>query len=360
MALWVDDPDLRSDLARQLHVSLATGLATPMEIEPVVVAIGLRVADHPFGAGGTAAMIWSSVLQDVAQRRLMRALVEHVRDRVPMISADMATVLAAPRSGGLNQWYRCDPPERARLLGPGDKRALLDRIELGSALVQVTDDAPVVSIDGDPGQGKSHSRHLLRHVLEAAQPPWQLVVIDIAELWPAEECTTFSARDFIGELSAKLGLPRTYDEVVEHTEAKRIARELVTTFSGRYKSLVGRRVLFVDGLDRSNVGDDVGVAVAHLAREIETGELGDLRLVITGYRGGFAPVVAEVLVEDRTEPISTTHLALFFEEIGRHIGRPASTKEIDQLVAKTLDRAKLSDLLTLGREASAVAHEHFG
>ncbi|HVM02892.1 MAG TPA: hypothetical protein VM263_09505 [Acidimicrobiales bacterium] len=360
MTAWVDEPDLAAPTAQSLNRALREAVGKTKDIEPFVVFSGLDVADYSWD--DPAALVWPAVVKDAATAGVLRALVERVRDAVPAARAPLDAVLAVRRTDVV--WYRCEQPARARLLGPGARLSLIDRLDLGRKAENVLGPMGmlVLSITGKPGRGKSHSRHLIRHLAEASRPPWQMVVIDVEEHWPEVEGRKADARQVVGLLSSRLGLSPAYPEVDTDTEAKRTARELVSAFCGRYKTSLppARRLLIVDGLDRSSVADDVGVAVAHLASAIESGELPDTRLVVTGYQGAFPPRVVDGLEEDEAGAISEGHLVLFFNEIADHVGAPLDQATVDRLIGETLEGASLDELRLLGRRAALVAHRHFG
>lgn len=359
MTAWVDDPDLSSPVASRLITALANAVSEADDIRPITDGIGIHAADLPWAK---ARDTWREVVKEATRLRQMRALVEHMRDTFSMIEADMTAILAVSRAGDVGVWYQCSDPKRARLLGSDARKAMLDRYDLSDDLEELTSTAgrPILLINGEPGRGKTHSRYLLRHMLDNTADDWEWVVLDIAELWPAEDYRSVDAREFIGELSAKLGLSRAYDDVPSHTEAKRIARELVTSLVGRFTQLPSaNRMLFIDGLDRSNIGSDVAVALAHLARNIETGELERLRLVLTGHRGEFSPAVVDLLIENRIEQVGPTYVDQFFKDIGDHVGRPCTFDQTRELSARAFAKAGVDDLAVLGREVSKIAHDHF-
>ena len=360
MTAWVDEPDLASETAQSLVEALRLAVGKTKDIEPFVMLSQLEVSDYSWD--DPAALVWPAVVKDAAAAGVLRKLVEGVHKSVPAARDRLEAVLAVRRTD--LGWYRCEPPSRARLLGPGARLSLLDRLELGRKAENVLGPMGmlVLSITGKPGRGKSHSRHLIRHLAEASRPPWEMVVVDVEEHWPEVEGRKADAREFIGLLSSRLGLSRAYPEVDTDTEAKRTARELVSAFCGRFKTSLpaARRLLIVDGLDRSSVADDVGVAVAHLASAIESGELPTTRLVVTGYQGAFPPRVVDGLEQDEAGSVSESHLVLFFNEIADHVGVPIDTATVNRLIGETLAEAPLDDLRLLGRQASLVAHRHFG
>lgn len=363
MGNWVDDPDITDDIGVRLVDILVWKVATPPEIMEVVEAVGLAVGKHPFGAHATASILWPSVLKDAAQSKVLRSTIEVVMARTPETVGDLRQILDAERPGGTTIWYRSSSRDQALLIGPGARRAMIDREPLRAALVRVIGAAgsPVLAIKGEPGLGKSYSRNLIQHVIDGAQPSWQLITIDIAELWPEDEVENVNARTFIEMVSSKLGLDRDYGEVPEYTEPKRIARELVMELSGRFKSLEEKhRILFVDGADRTNVGHDVGVAIAHIANEVDRSEVGKSRLIVTGYDGSFATSVEEVLERDRVVPFTESHIRLFYERIGNQVDQVVTADDLNQLVSRTLEQTSFDDLRSVGRQASRIAHEHFG
>lgn len=360
MTAWVDDPDFTSDITQKLLIALADAVDMPDEIRPIVKKIGLPGQNISWSR---ARDTWLDVVGEAASRHKMRVLVEHMRDHYAMIKEEMKEILDASRAGGVGVWYRCAEPKQARLLGARARKAMIDRYELSRDLDELTSSAgrQILLISGDPGSGKTHSRYLLRHILDYTQDHWKWAVIDIAEKWPVEDHRSVNAREFVGELSAKLGLERGYPDVTDHAEATRIADELVSSMVGRLNQRPSDKwMIFIDGLDRSNIGSDVAVAVAKIAVNIESRELPYMRLVLTGYRGGFSENVRDVVNENRIGQVGITYVEQFFEEIGQHIGKPCTINEARELAERVLAVVSIEDLAMLGREVSRVAHDHFG
>jgi hypothetical protein len=361
MHYWVDDraPDWSDAIALELVAVVKQAMPKTSQIEQLVERIPpLQVSDYPTS---TAKEMWPPVLKDAAAVGKLRRLIGEVKAHDPGVTDRLDAVLAAPAAGGPS-WYSCQNPWQARLVGPRNRKAVIDRVGLGPALMEVVDEGglPVLSIIGDRGRGKSHSLYLLRHILAGAQPTWEPFVVDVADQWAREP--EVDAVMFLRVLSQRLGFTLDLSSVDLNTEWNRIARESVNLFVGQFRTSLPdrRRLLFLDGLDRSNVATSVHAAVSHLAREVQSEQLKQTRLIVTGHSGEFATEVQEVLAEDRAEPLTETHVRGFFEEVATHVGRDLKEVPITKLVVDTLAAAPLSDHRAIGLAASNLAHSQFG
>jgi hypothetical protein len=132
-------------------------------------------------------------------------------------------------------------------------------------------------------------------------------------------------------------------------------------FVDRFRQLpVKNRWIFLDSLDRPHVQGDLHAAVGYLAGEIEKGQLGPTRLIVTGHHGDFPPEVLDLLREENIVDIADPEVRAFFREVAQDIGRAVEESELDNLVASVRVRAASGSLHALGKSVSEVAHEYFG
>ena len=221
----------------------------------------------------------------------------------------------------------------------------------------VNDGESFQTLLGVTGSGKTYSRHLIKHVLcDDPAMRCEFIVIDIEHDW----YDTVTAGEFITKLATKMGIDGIVDvdPLVEHSRA---ARELVHQFVGRYRSLPRQaRWVFIDGLDRTSVDPAVLIAVTQLAKEVEAGQLRDLRLIVTGHPCDFSPDVLDILLLESLDEITEHDLRQFFGHVADVAGHPLSGDELAALVDEVLAEAKLTDLHALGRKAGKLAHASFG
>jgi hypothetical protein len=353
MTRWIRAPDWGDGTAERLHRALRNAFHRLADMENVWRAIGMDASTVVWC--GTAATVWPALTRDAAQVDRLEKLILEVKQRKPALAAELDAVLAAEIQG--LDWYVAPNRFKARLFGPGCRLALLDRHGLRSGLVGLAQqNFPVLAITGQPGTGKSYSGTVVQHAM-----PDSVVLLDIADEWPDQaNPDPVDAKAFIRRLAHRLDMPADF-EADEHTEATRKARELASLFVGRFRSLPKRtRWILIDGLDRSHVQRDVHALVGHLAKEVTAGQLGATRLIVTGHPGDFAPSVLDVLITEEIGPITATQLQLFFQDVADHVGRDLPPDELSGLVARVTTTTDLSDLRTLGRAVSEVAHQHFG
>jgi hypothetical protein len=219
----------------------------------------------------------------------------------------------------------------------------------------VLNDYPVCSIRGKSGTGKSYSRHLIQYLAQEPDIQSLPIRVDIADKFK----DGVDAQRFVSWLAERLGMNSTFN-VDEHTHETSIADGLATTFLARFPDLPDRRRwIFIDGLDRPGVTDDVQVFVGHLALAAASGELQGARLFITGHRGELHADVMDVLCEEEIDPIDRSHLVSFFTDIAAHLNVPLGDDEAGELADEVLKQAPLTDLRRLGRAASEVARKRF-
>lgn len=365
MVAWITKPDWTSVRGRNLRVELRKNVGKPDDIAVLLTAVGISIADHPFGAGSTGRAIWESVT--ATETDLLPALLKLTADEYPALKQVIGDVLDAD-SGPTAQWYVATPPEDARLFGPRYTHSLIGRFDLGASLKNVCTNSGylVLQIHGQKGMGKSHSRLLLEHMNRSAGSPWVVTGFDIADLWPPTDYATkkVGVRDFMEQLAAAVGMTdTTFPGVVDQDDTKRLARELVTAWVGRYSALSQPkpRILFIDGLDRLYLDvEAINVAIAGLARRIVVGDLTDVRLIVTGYTGTFDDPVVGARVEEWAEPFSDTHLIDFFTTIATQIQRKISAQDAADLMKKTLKTSSVDDHAALDQAATEVAREYFG
>lgn len=354
MARWIDHPDWGDGTARLLHESLARAYWQLADMQEVWQAVGMDPAAVSWS--GTARSLWPALTRDAAGAGRLRELIGLVRQRRAAVAADLDRVLAAEVTG--LEWYTSGDRYTSRLVGPGSRRAVLDRARLRSNLRSLAGGYPVLSIQGGSGSGKTHSRHLIQHVAADPAVDCELRILEIGEEWPDD--AEVDAVAFTGRLARRLGMPAEFS-VDTYTEPMRTARELTSEFVGRFGALPARRRwLFIDGLDRGQVTAPVHAVVRNLAKEVEAGQLGQTQLIVTGQPEDFTGAVLDVLLEERIEAVTAAHLNLFFAEVAADVGEPLTADERARMVSDVLAVAQLTDLRGVGLAASRVAHEKFG
>ncbi|NGY66005.1 hypothetical protein G7043_44680 [Lentzea sp. NEAU-D13] len=355
MARWVDLPDWRDGTAARLHRALEHAVWQTDRMTEIWQRVGMSPAQVVWHHQ-TPSALWQMLTRDASDAGKLEALIREVRDEVPAAAAELDLVLAAQAPSA--NWYLCADRHRSMLVGPGGKRAVLDRTHLRASLVQMLkEEYPILAIVGKAGSGKTYSRHLIKHVLcDDPAMRCDFIVIDIEHDW----YDTVTAGEFITKLATKMGIDgiTDVDPLVEHSRA---ARELVHQFVGRYRSLPRQeRWVFIDGLDRTSVDPAVLIAVTQLAKEVEAGQLRDLRLIVTGHPCDFSPDVLDILLLESLDEITEHDLRQFFGHVADVAGQPLSGDELAALVDEVLAEATLTDLHALGRKAGKLAHASFG
>ncbi|HEU5469084.1 MAG TPA: hypothetical protein VFV67_00410 [Actinophytocola sp.] len=352
MVRWIRSPDWRDAIADLLHRTLRDMAWQNEMIVEIWHAIGMSPAEVVWSQ--SAATLWPTLTRDAFDAGRLEDLVRAVRARVPAAASALDRVLTAPAASA--PWYTPLERHMSMLVGPGCRRALIDRAGLRRAVLRMLqEDYPILAITGGPGSGKSYSRHLIQHIVTNPTLTCDFVAIDIENDWYDD----VRAADLVRALASRLGLA-SIDFSADHVEQSRAVRELVHQLVGRFRTLPARlRWIFIDGLDRPWVRPCVHIAVAQLAKEVESGQLRDTRLVVTGHPGDFCPEVLDVLLVEQLTGLTEHHLREFFHEIADAVGHSLTPEELTGMVNDVLGETDLSDLRALGSAASRAAHARF-
>ncbi|MDX8142100.1 effector-associated domain EAD1-containing protein [Lentzea sp. BCCO 10_0061] len=353
MARWVDRPDWSDGAAQVLHDTLKTAVWHMENIEELCRLIGIQPGDVVI-SGQTAAAVWPAVTREAAMAGKLETLINKVRTSYPATAEALQQVLSTQLV--CSEWYLTPDRHDAVLLGPGGLRAMLDRTRLRARLLQmVTEGFHILAITGPAGSGKSYTRHLVQHVLDDPAHTCDLIVVDIA----SDSYTSISAVQFMEDLATRMGMS-AMPALDPHADPNRAVRHLVLQFVGQFRSLPTRdRWVFIDGLDQPSVGQDVHVAVAQLAKEVEAKQLPLMRLITTGHPGNFCSSVLEILLVDHLDGVTEPDLRHFFQRVAVMAGREPSEQDIAKTVNKLLTEPGLSNLHALGTTASQLAHATF-
>jgi hypothetical protein len=352
---WIIAPDWSDPVAQRLHSLLRKSIDRSEDIQQICREIGLDPGRLCWGEPSGA--LWPAVTHDAAEIGRLDVLVWKVRERRPALASEFDAILEAETAS--ESWYYCEDPFRSKLVGPNNSLAVLDRDGLRAGLIAIArQDYPVLAIYGPAGSGRSYSKRILQHVAMHTGHRWEPpVIVDAEEHLP----NPAHAGDLLKTLADMLHLPLAVD-VDELTENTAKARGAVTAFVGMLSRCLprGRRLIFLDSLDRQRVQPDLLAAVGHLAWDIANGALGETRLIVTGHPGDFKPDVLDVLRREEITPIAQPQVRAFFRGIAQDMERPLDPADLVKLVAEVDDEARGGGLRELGLAASHVAHRYFG
>jgi hypothetical protein len=357
MTAWIDSPNWSDPHGRRLRQLLEENLWRVNELQDLWETAGLSPAEIAWQ--GSAKTIWAAMLKTAPAPKL-RLLVELVAEQAPAAANALREILAVEVAGA---WYVAPDAFSAYVLGLGLRSALIDRAALRECLRQMEqDNYLVLAISGDSGSGKSHSRHLIRHVAQCTPARPAVVTLSVEDEWSSPETVIeLNAAEFARVLALKLGVDTSFIAAVDvKTEATRIAKDLAIGLAERYRNAAPPpRWVFIDGLDRPGVLDDVRVFVAHLALAAAEDELGAARLIVTGHSGAFAQAVDAVLVSEKIDEIAPWHVERFFQDIAGQLNRRLGDDEAAQLATTALRQTGVSDLRELERIVVRMARERF-
>lgn len=354
---WIDKPNLADDTGKAIYAALASAIYIDADLRAVWTSIGESPGDQNWAQ--KASHLWPAMLADAHAVGKLNDLLTAARAHIPALGDKLDPLLTSTIVTA--EWYVPRDVFNSRLLGSRHAICLLDRSSLSNGLRRIADGDPVFTIAGDPGTGKSWSRHLIQHVVKHESVGCKMVPLIVEDQWPNE--AVVNARKFTRTLGIKAGFDDPFD-IDENTEDTHKARELADKFVMHFAKLEERgRWIFIDGLDRACVAPGVQMVVTNLAAAVERDELGETRLIATGFEGDFPGDVERVLVEEQIDRIGESHLTAFFTEVAADMGREANAERdelVQELVTEVLAEASLGDLAWLGEVASRVAYNSFG
>lgn len=147
MARWILVPDWGDNTAQLLHTTLQEAFWNARDLEQIWIGVGMPPAQIDWQQ--PAAALWPALTRDAWEAQRLEQLIREVRDRRPAVAVKLDRVLAAENIGV--GWYAPQYRHQALLLGPGCRRAMLDRVALRHHLLKMLHEQyPVLAITGGP------------------------------------------------------------------------------------------------------------------------------------------------------------------------------------------------------------------
>lgn len=299
-------------------------LASVYPLEPQMLALVAELGMHPgvMPAPMAAGLRWFELAQTMHQARILRRAAERLVAANPALAGRVTELLADdPRTIDGNP---SDPYQVALLPG---RRPLIDRRDLRDTLKEFLDyNLPVFVVRGESRTGKTYSLQLILHVT-AGMHDVLVVHVDFSQA-----ATGDSAADLMAKLRSRLGLPQPGDSDGDSTRT-RSAVDQVDQLVGTYRFPDRlRRVIVIDGLNRTDLQGDVNQLAAILITEVINRQLPSTQLVLTGYVGEVDPAHGDLVAKESVFALTSTHIRSYFE--GLVLGRSLSADELNDLVAE--------------------------
>jgi hypothetical protein len=319
---WVDGShwdQVRGTALVELLIS-----AYPLEPQMLAVVKDLGMSPAVMPAPMDTGMRWFELAGTMHQARTLRTAAEQLMKRSPALAEQVAELLAD--DPGAIDGNPPDPYQVALLAG---RRPLIDRRELRDTLKEFLDyNLPVFVVRGESRTGKTYSLQLILHVT-AGMRNVLVVHIDFSQA-----ATGDSAAALMAKLRKRLGLPQPGDQDGDTTRTRSAVDqvdELVGTY--RFNDQL-RRIIVIDGLNRTGLQEDVNQLAAMLIAEVINRQLPRTQIVLTGYAGEADPAYGDLVAKDDVLTITSTHIRSYFE--GLVLGRALVGNELNDLVAEAL------------------------
>jgi hypothetical protein len=296
----------------------------PLEYQMLALVTELGMSPGVMPMSMDTGLRWFQLAQTMHQARTLRKAAERLVDKSPALVGQVTELLAD--DPGTIDGNPPDPYHVALLRG---RRPLIDRLDLRTTLKEFLDyKLPVFVVRGASRTGKTYSLQLILHIT-AAMRDVLVVYVDFSQA-----ATGDSAAALMAKLRSRLGLPPTGDSDGDSTQT-RSAQVQVDQLVGTYRfNDQLRRIIVIDGLNRTGLQGDVNELTAMLIKEVINDQLPGTQLVLTGYAGEVDPGHDGLIAKEDVVTITSTHIRSYFENLV--LGRALSAEELNDLVAEVL------------------------
>ncbi|MGH3177206.1 MAG: hypothetical protein ACRDPF_25460 [Streptosporangiaceae bacterium] len=319
---WVDGSHWDQVRGAALVDLLVNGYPADYQMRALVTDLGMSqgVMPAPMDLG----LMWFELAQTMHQSRTLRRAAGLLVAKTPALAERVAELLADDlRAIDGNP---ADPYQVALLAG---RRPLIDRRELRTTLKEFLDyNLPAFVVRGESRTGKTYSFQLILHIA-AAMRNVLVVHVDFSQAATGDSAAALMAR-----LRSRLGLPQPTDGDGDSTRTRSVldqVDQLVGTY--RFNDQL-RRIIVIDGLNRTGLQGDVNQLAAMLITEVAHNQLPRTQLVLTGYTGEVDPAHGDLVAKEDVLTITSTHIRSYFE--GLVLGRALADDELNDLVAEAL------------------------
>jgi hypothetical protein len=320
---WVDGSHWDQVRGAALVDLLVTGYPGVYEMRAMLTELGMSLGVMP--AQMNVGLMWFELAQTMHQSRTLRRAADLLVAKNPALAGRVAELLAD--DPGIIDGNPADPYQVVLLPG---RRPLIDRRDLRTTLKDFLDyNLPVFVVRGESRTGKTYSLQLILHVT-AAMRDVLVVHVDFSQT-----ATGDSAAALVAKLRSRLGLPQPGGSDDDSTRT-RSALDQVDQLVGTYRfNDDTRRIIVIDGLNRTGLQADVNQLAAMLITEVINRQLPRTQLVLTGYAGEVDPAYGDLVAKEDVLTITSAHIRSYFQDL--ILGRTLADDELNDLVTEALN-----------------------
>ncbi|TDO69281.1 hypothetical protein EV651_101321 [Kribbella sp. VKM Ac-2571] len=329
--LWIEEStDEKDEQTTALAILLAEVVKYRRDVEKELETITqIDVADIYWDEQFQARAFWTGYVLDLRRKGLLRYVVEHMATRFPPRREDFEYYLKLKVAKRGTAWYEPPDPLDAMFVGPGTSQPMINRSKLRAELRKLSKEGfRTLNITGGSASGKTYSYQLLQVLSRAEGFP--MLLVDVAE-WGTER---FGALELAQRLAGHFKFAISAEVVADVPDPHTRARLLMNELRDNFPPVRNPRWIVIDGLDRANVDPDARGLVEKLLRSVDVNaELGEVKLVVTGFDGLVPPKTRK----EPISPITRPDVRQLFAVAAAHLGYPATDAELDSWTAQVWD-----------------------
>jgi len=317
---WVDgdrwDPVQAAELVRLLYSQYNSEASIKQVLQDADIDIGALVIS------GDLRLRWTEMTRSIHESRGLRRLVGVAAEQFPQLAAQLEAATADPAPDDANP---AGDPYSVLVLAVG-RRPFIGRGNLRANLKVFIEQGSGVMIIRGETTGKSYSYQLVQHV--ASTLPTLLLKDVRFEVAAGNGAAELMAKIFQRVLGKHL-------TSAEHDSTSTYAASaLVDALVGQYPNDGKRRLLFIDGLDRTDLKPDVYEMVAAMIAETFRGQLPNTQVILAGYTGSYDRDYEYGVIPDEVQTILMSDVTDYFKNLA--LGRALTDAEVSDLVQRVL------------------------
>ncbi|MEV0796017.1 hypothetical protein [Kribbella sp. NPDC050459] len=343
--LWIEvSTDEKDEQTTALAMLLAELVRYRRDVEKELESIDeIDVADIYWDEQFQAKAFWTGYVLDLRRGGRLRYVVAHMADRYPARREDLEYYLKLKLTKRGTAWYEPPDPLDAMFVGSGMSQPMINRGKLRAELRKLNKEGfRTLNITGGSASGKTYSYQLVQVLARSEGFP--VLLIDVAE-WGTER---FGALELAQRLAGHFKFAISADVVADVPDPHTRARLLMNELRDNFPPVRSPRWIVIDGLDRANVDPDARGLVEKLLHSVDVNaELGEVKLVVTGFDGLVPPQTRK----EPISPITRPDVRQLFAVAAAHLGYPATDAELDGWTSQVWDgRDPVADEFALAGE----------
>lgn len=317
--------------ASGLYQLLCRSLPNSFAATPILTPILVRIGIEPAAIGwATMTDVWVAVLEQAAQMRKLRDLVDQLCD-LPQFDAALATFVAKlPDLGDEVPAVGGEGPFGAWVLG--SRRPFIDREPIREALAELATDAGprVLVVDGPPGSGRSYLWFLIAHALGGLGQTRGRPARIQPSAWTEPE--PWGPLDLMVAVADELGWP--LPEVDATAQPDTQVRLLGRWFRSKAQDEPTPRWLVLDDLHPAHLTAAGLRMAAEVANSIGQAQAGEFRVVLLGYQGTLSTEVDPYAARESIAHLDVAALRDYFRAVAAWAGAELADDDADLVVER--------------------------